>query len=380
MSDALEQLVDSLLYEGYALYPYTPGAIKNATPTPFGIVYPPEYAAALASTFDHLEMRCVVVAAADAVLRAELHCLVSGGAAHGAVPQRVELSGAMIGTLAELPAEKAARLSGPGGEPIEVWIHVSAEPLDAGRYGVSLRVENRTPVRAGLDRREALARSLLSAHPLLRISGGRFVSPLADGFPSINTFPVLATADDTAMLGAAIVLPDHPQIAPESRGSLFDGTEIEEALLLHVQALSDAERAEIEAHDPVVRDMVARAAEATPGEIVNLHGRVTLRDPETTEPPSEPAGLADPRAGEERAEAEGQSFRRGGKVRIHPPSDADLQARMLDGRTATVERIFTDYDGRVHFGLTVDDDPGQDLMRETGRLLFFFASELEVIE
>ena len=30
----LERLVDSLLFEGYALYPYTPGAIKNATPTP----------------------------------------------------------------------------------------------------------------------------------------------------------------------------------------------------------------------------------------------------------------------------------------------------------------------------------------------------------
>ena len=45
MTDALEQLVDSLLYEGYALYPYTPGATKNATPTPFGIVYPPAYAA-----------------------------------------------------------------------------------------------------------------------------------------------------------------------------------------------------------------------------------------------------------------------------------------------------------------------------------------------
>jgi len=36
----LERLVDSLLFEGYALYPYTPGATKNATPTPFGIVYP----------------------------------------------------------------------------------------------------------------------------------------------------------------------------------------------------------------------------------------------------------------------------------------------------------------------------------------------------
>ena len=52
------------------------------------------------------------------------------------------------------------------------------------------------------------------------------------------------------MLGAAIVLPDHPQIAPESRGNLFDNTEIEEALVLHVQALSDEERAEIERAGP----------------------------------------------------------------------------------------------------------------------------------
>ena len=55
----------------------------------------------------------------------------------------------------------------------------------------------------------------------------------------MNTWPVLASTADDVMLGAAIILPDHPQIAPESRGNLFDTTEIEEALLLHVQALSD---------------------------------------------------------------------------------------------------------------------------------------------
>ena len=54
---------------------------------------------------------------------------------------------------------------------------------------------------------------------------------------------MLASEADDAVLGAAIMLPDHPQLAPESRGSLFDSTEIEEALLLHVMALSDEERA-----------------------------------------------------------------------------------------------------------------------------------------
>ena len=29
--------------------------------------------------------------------------------------------------------------------------------------------------------------------------------------------------------------------------------------------------------------------------------------------------------------------------------------------------------------MTVDDDPGQELMRETGRLLYFFPPEVEVL-
>ena len=146
------------------------------------------------------------------------------------------------------------------------------------------------------------------------------------------------------------MLPDHPQIAPESRGGLFDSTEIEEALLLHVQVLSDDERAEIERADPAVREMIERAAAATPEDIIALHGRVEIRDPETLAPPSEPPDLPDPAAGQPEAIVDGVRFARGGKVVIRPGPDADLQARMLDGRTATIERIFTDYDGKTHLG------------------------------
>ena len=189
----------------------------------------------------------------------------------------------------------------------------------------------------------------------------------------------MGEADD-AVLGTTIVLPDHPQLAPESRGNLFDGTEIEEALLLHVQALSDQERAEIERADPTVREMVARAAAATPEEIMALHGRVTVRDPVTLEPPTEPAGLRDPTAGEPEATVDGARFVRGGRVILRPGPEADLHARLLEGRSATVERIMVDLDGKVHLGVTIDGDPGQDLLRETGRFLYFFAPEVEVID
>ena len=53
----LDELVETLLYEGYTLYPYTPGATKNATPGRSGC-YPPAYAQAHPATFDHLRLEC----------------------------------------------------------------------------------------------------------------------------------------------------------------------------------------------------------------------------------------------------------------------------------------------------------------------------------
>jgi len=376
MPDHVEELLESLLWEGYALYPYTPGATKNATPTPFGIVYPPVYAAALASTFDHLELRCLLRSPPDGVLSAEVRFLAASGVRHQAAAHRVQLPGAMAGALAGRPARKEVSV---GGLTIGMALETTPQRGEDA-YEVRLRVDNLTLAPSGLDRAGALRRSLISTHPVLRVTGGRFVSPLERPCHSVNTFPVLAGDADDVVLGAAIVLPDHPQLAPESLGGLFDSTEIEEALLLHVRTLSDAERAEIERQDPAVREMIARASAASAEDIVALHGRVELRDRETREPPTEPPGLVDPRAGDAVLDVGGRTFRRGGKVVIRPAPDADVQARMLNGRTATVERIFTDYDGKAHLGLTIDDDPGQELMRETGRYLYFFAPELEVVE
>jgi hypothetical protein len=307
----LDRLIDTLLYEGYALYPYTPGSVKNATPTPFGIVFPRE----------HLELQGELER--DAVVRGEVHFLDGTGARHD------------LG-----PGEHTA-----GGLRVRVTLHQD------GRRA-SLRVENLTPAPAGIDRMAALAHSLLSTHPVLH---GPFRSPLDVAHASVNTYPVLV---EGALLGAAIILPDFPRLAPESRGSLFDSTEIEEALLLHVRTLSEAERQSIA--DPRVLEMISRADTVTPDQITALHGRLTMKDP---------------RAGE--ASADG--LRPGDHVILHPRPDADLAARLLEGRSATIERIYLDDEERTYFAVTVDGDPGQDLMRETGRYLFFFSPEVEAL-
>jgi hypothetical protein len=84
--------------------------------------------------------------------------------------------------------------------------------------------------------------------------------------------------------------------------------------------------------------------------------------------------------GEREVEVEGVTYRLGDKVVLRLGHHADPYDRLLDGRVATLERILVDYEDKLYFGVTIDDDPGQELMRETGRLHFFFTGELEVCE
>jgi hypothetical protein len=138
-------------------------------------------------------------------------------------------------------------------------------------------------------------------------------------------------------------------------------------LLLHVHTLSDDERSQAAAHDPAVREMLDRALATTPQDIVALHGGLTEVGPRG----------ADDNPGEAQATVDGVTFERGSRLILKPGTDRDPYDRMLDGRRATIERIYIDYDDRVHLAVTVDDDPGQDLMRETGRYLFFFPHEVQ---
>ena len=270
------------LWEGYALYPYTSGAAKNSTPTPFGIVYP-------AALRRHERGRAGEPHAARPGARGRRRA----ARRRGALPavQRLAARGRRSAAWRSQPARSPSSPLRPreqafaeGG--LRAAVRLSAEELGPERYAVELRVANTTAFTTrDASRGEALESSLLSTLPFLRLGAGRFASPLDDGaaLRSENTFPVLATAADDVLLGATIMLPEHPQIAPESRGDLFDGTEIEEALLLHVLALSDDERASIERDDPAVRAMIERAAAATPAEILALHGRMTLSDPRSEE-------------------------------------------------------------------------------------------------
>lgn len=75
----------------------------------------------------------------------------------------------------------------------------------------------------------------------------------------------------------------------------------------------------------------------------------------------------------------GVAVKTGSRVRLCPRPGGDIMDIALTGKTAVVEAIEQDYEGKVHVCVVVDDDPGRDIgmMRQPGHRFFFDATEVE---
>jgi hypothetical protein len=175
--------------------------------------------------------------------------------------------------------------------PLTGQMVVSAAPLPGPYDVLRLRIEivNDSACPDGASRETALRTSLITAHTLLAVSAGGFLSatdppewalPATRELDNRYTWPVLAGPPERCdlLLSSPIILADHPQLAPESPTNLFDGTEIDEILSLRTLVLTDEEKAEARATDPRAATVVD-AVDAMPPEIwERLHGAIrTLR-------------------------------------------------------------------------------------------------------
>ena len=72
-------------------------------------------------------------------------------------------------------------------------------------------------------------------------------------------------------------------------------------------------------------------------------------------------------------------LRPGDRVRLWPLGRADILDMALEGKTAVIDGIEQDFEGRVYLAVTVDDDPGSDLgrQRQPGHRFFFGVEEVE---
>jgi hypothetical protein len=150
---------------------------------------------------------------------------------------------------------------------------------------INVRILNRTRFEnaESRSRDEALMRSFVSTHTILNVDKGEFVSLLdpPDSFQmaaaecrNIGTYPVLVGADGArdCMLSSPIILYDYPQIAPESAGNLYDGTEIDEILTLRIMTLTEEEKREMRGADDRARQILERTETLPMEQLMKMHG------------------------------------------------------------------------------------------------------------
>jgi hydrogenase maturation protease len=171
-----------------------------------------------------------------------------------------------------------------------------SEKAEDGVFKINVVVRNTTPFKAerALGRDQALLSSMASVHTVLCAHDGRFISQiappetlsgLAANCKNIGTWPVLAGDEGEAdlMLSSPIILYDYPQIAPESAGDLFDGTEIDEILSLRIMTLTDDEKREMSQSDERARAMLERTENMPVEQFMKLHGVLRGLRPQSEE-------------------------------------------------------------------------------------------------
>jgi hydrogenase maturation protease len=74
------------------------------------------------------------------------------------------------------------------------------------------------------------------------------------------------------MLCSPIILYDYPQIAPESAGDFYDGTEMDEMLILRVMTLAEHEKKEMRAADSRISELLRRTERSAHEQLMRTHG------------------------------------------------------------------------------------------------------------
>jgi hypothetical protein len=299
--DPVRAIADAVLYEGYLLWPYRRSATKNQRRWTFGGVYPRGHSERHPDDAWTMRTECLLEGGANFSVTVRFLHVVARQVMRGDEPvdeltvdgvrhlswdeaTERELTGA--GPIAIAAGSTTEPL--PGGAIVRSWealegaIAVAAEPVAEGVRRVSVEVSNTTPW-DGDDREAALRRTFCSTHTVLRAAGGgQFVSQTdppehlraaAAECRNEGTWPVLVEGREV-VLSSPIILEDHPRIAPESPGDLFDGGEIDQLLVLNILSLTDAEKAEMRDSDPRAREILERTEALTDEELLRLHGAI----------------------------------------------------------------------------------------------------------
>jgi hypothetical protein len=426
-------VADAVLYEGYLLYPYRANSSKNQTRWQFGVLGPAGAADAGIGEDDSLSAQVLVAPQGRPAISIVVRFLqlqhrgVEKDCGDGrfepvdalesvtqswlrwdeAIEREVSFGPLDVeaGLAAEVPIEFEAGTdieTVDGGRlvrtrrALHARLDITADE-DDGLVRVTMTVRNSAAQVA--DKDEAIALSLIGTHLVAEVVDGDFVSLLEPPASADNAvarcrhhrcFPVLAglPGDHALMLISPIILYDHPEIAEQSEGALYDSTEIDEILTLRIMTMTDEEKSAARATDPLAAQIIDRCDSMSPEALLNLHG--VLRDPHAAVDsagliPEIPDGVDwwDPLADNAVAPdvdavlVNGMRVSRGSRVRLHPSRRADAQDLFFADKIARVTSVHETVDGDQHVGVVIEEDPAADLHEWYGRYLYFAPDEVE---
>jgi hypothetical protein len=311
----VEQIANAVLYEGYLLYPYRHSAVKNRQRFNFGLVYPRLFSDAQgAGNPWFMETQCLVVGGSLTCLQVEVRflrliervCREEASRLPSAVQEAAECEVTIpafhLADLLAVPLEhsfswREKEETAEGAQRrqmrIEGIVRVKVMESDGEVWRVGVRIENASPYAASAsghrsehrseESEAVLLQTFASTHAILRAKEGRFVSLIdppegqraaAASCTNTGLWPVLAGDEERqdTLLASPIILYDYPQIAPESPGDLFDGTEIDEILTLRILTLTDAEKDEVRRADGRAKEILERTEQLGAEDLMKLHG------------------------------------------------------------------------------------------------------------
>lgn len=282
-------------------------------------------------------------------------------------------------------------------EKIEGEFSIATHPVGDGIFKITVRLMNQSalPPEQLDDENALLLRLFASTHVMLCVNDAELISQsdppaglkaASASCVNVGAWPVLVGDESRderdVMLSSPIILYDYPKIAPESAGSLFDGTEIDEMLTLRILTMTDDEKHEMRCVDEQARRLLERTEALPKDRLLKMHGTLRQPDPGTPKAPVEFDDFFGVGTRLEGVSLGGVYLKIGDRVRLRPKKRADAMDIMIAGRTAIIEAIEQDLEKRIHLAAVLEHDPGKDLglMRQPGHRFFYGLDEVEPLQ
>ena len=287
----IEKIADAILYEGYNLFPFRKSSLKNQKRFNFGIVSPKCWAENRTNNAFFQQTEVLIFSKdRDFNISMKIRFLQVEDKKYdwqNVLPRSIEVN-FNFAEILDTQHKKSFKFSSENNfRKIHGEIKTFATRIHKNLFKISLVLINKTESENSSEN-QILPSSFISAHSILQIGKGKFISlretqkefeSPAGTCKNIGVFPVLAGEKNkqNSVLSSPIILYDFPEVSENSFADFFDGTEIDELMVLSILALSDAEQEEIRKTDEKAAKILDKLDKIDARDLLKLHASMTRK-------------------------------------------------------------------------------------------------------